>query len=265
MKWQTFKAIVGPSMTPARAKQLINGLNEALILAGCTTVERVAMFIAQTCEESDYYRASSEYASGAEYNWRSDLGNTHEGDGERFKGHSFIQVTGRYNYGYFSQWAHRKGLVNSDTYFVDHPDELSQDQYVWDGPVWYWGGDHNHGYTSLNAAADARDIYSATLMVNGGLNGYDTRKYFWQRALNYGTAILPEVNVPMLGSLKLLRAVVIGGRYATPQLRKQHPRLIHKDGLLTLVHAQAAEMETLKQDVATLKAAAAASAKENKA
>ena len=45
-----------------------------------------------------------ELASGWDYEWRSDLGNIRVGDGPRFKGAGFIQVTGRYNYQQFANY-----------------------------------------------------------------------------------------------------------------------------------------------------------------
>ena len=96
------------------------------------------MFCAQVGEESISLTAPTELASGSEYEGRADLGNTHPGDGVRFKGRSFIQITGRFNYRELSRWAHSKGLVPSATYFIDHPGQLATDKYVWLGPIFYW-------------------------------------------------------------------------------------------------------------------------------
>jgi predicted chitinase len=173
-------------LPPARAKELNSGLNKALRQAGCTTVKRAAMFCAQVGEESISLTAPTERGTGAEYEGRVDLGNTHPGDGVRFKGRSFIQVTGRLHYREFSRWAHAKGLAPSKTYFVDHPARLATDKYVWLGTVWYWTVARH-----MNSFADAGDIEKATRAVNGGLNGLSDRTHRYHVCLGLGTAILP--------------------------------------------------------------------------
>jgi predicted chitinase len=177
---------VFPGLGAARAAELNSGLNAALRLAGCTTVNRAAMFCAQVGEESISLTAPTELASGAEYEGRADLGNTERGDGVRFKGRGFIQITGRANYRGLSKWAHSKGLVPSATYFIDHPAQLATDKHVWLGPIWYWTVAR-----SMNHFADVKDIEGATRAVNGGLNGFTDRKNRWHLCLRLGDAILP--------------------------------------------------------------------------
>jgi predicted chitinase len=175
-----------PGLSAARAAELNSGLNTALRLAGCTTVKRAAMFCAQVGEESISLTAPTELASGAEYEGRADLGNTHPGDGVRFKGRSFIQITGRANYRALSQWAHSKGLVPSATYFIEHPRQLATDKYVWLGPIWYWTVAR-----PMNHFADDEDIEGATKAVNGHLHGLADRRHRWHLCLKLGNAILP--------------------------------------------------------------------------
>ena len=175
-----------PGLSAARAAEFNSGLNTALRLAGCTTVKRAAMFCAQVGEESISLTAPTELASGAEYEGRADLGNTHPGDGVRFKGRGFIQITGRFNYGELSRWAHAKGLVPSATYFIDHPGQLATDKYVWLGPIWYWTVAR-----PMNHLADAGNIEDATRAINGGLNGIADRTNRWHLCLKLGNAILP--------------------------------------------------------------------------
>ena len=178
---------VMPGLGAVRAGQLIDGANEALRLADCTTVNRAAMFLAQIGHESVSCKYSTEIASGAAYEGRKDLGNTRPGDGVRFKGRSFIQITGGSNYLAFSRWAHGKGLVRSERYFYAHPVELAGDRWAWIGAVWYW----TVARAKLNSYADAGDIHAATRAVNGGLNGITDRIQRWNRARALGTRLLP--------------------------------------------------------------------------
>lgn len=62
----------------------------SLILAAATTAVETGTF--EPCEER---------TSGLEYENRKILGNTEPGDGPRFKGRGFIQITGRWNYMHF--------------------------------------------------------------------------------------------------------------------------------------------------------------------
>ena len=65
--------------------------------------EEACQFLAQMGHESDKFKAMEEYASGRAYNGRLDLGNTRQGDGVRYKGRGYIQLTGRANYRYYGQ------------------------------------------------------------------------------------------------------------------------------------------------------------------
>lgn len=182
----TLARAMGNSVSMTRYAQLAPAFNAALIAAGCTTVNRAAMFCAQVGHESGGLRWMEEIRDGSEYEWRQDLGNIFAGDGMRFKGHGPIQITGRHNHTRVSEWAYAHGLVQSKDYFVEHPEALAGDTYGFLGVVWYWTEAR-----PMNRYADNGDIYAATRAVNGGLNGIDDRVRRWNTCRALGAALLP--------------------------------------------------------------------------
>lgn len=170
----------------ARAAEILPAVSDGLKASQCTNVNRIAMWLAQVGHESAGFNATEEYASGAAYEGRADLGNTQPGDGVRFKGRSWIQITGRNNYGLFSQWAYRQRLVPTPTYFVDHSTELADLKWAGVGAAWYW----TVARTDIKALSDRRDLETVTRRINGGTNGLADRRDRYNRALLQGDALL---------------------------------------------------------------------------
>lgn len=177
--------VMGGSVNFDRYQALAPEFGAALTEIDCTTVDRIALFAAELGEESGGLRWQEEIASGAEYENRcSDLGNCSPGDGVRYKGRDFIQVTGKSNYTRLSQWAFGRGLVPSSTFFVDNPAALATDTYAFLGAIWFWTA-HN-----LNDYADRGDIVGASEVINGGDHGLDDRIARWNRARAMGNQLL---------------------------------------------------------------------------
>lgn len=184
----TLAQVMGHALPMSRYEALAPAFNRAMVAAGCTTLNRAAMWCAQLGHESGGLQWMEEIADGSAYEWRSDLGNNQPGDGRRFKGHGPIQITGRANHTAVSKWAYSKGLTSDPNLFVTNPSALGNDEYGFIGPVWYW----TVARPSINAHCDNGDIVTVTKLINGGTNGLQDRISRFNRAKALGDRILPS-------------------------------------------------------------------------
>jgi len=173
-----------PGAKESYLKTLVDTFNANAKRYGLTTPERVAAFIAQVAHESDGLKTTQEYASGAAYEGRSDLGNTQPGDGQRFKGRGFIQTTGRTNYVDTS-----KALFGDSSILLNNPSLLENPKNATLSAMYFWNK------KGLNEIADKADDWTTstkkgilskfeyiTLLINGGLNGLQSRESYWEKA-----------------------------------------------------------------------------------
>jgi len=154
---------LAPLFPHARA-DILGPFLDALPLAGTEldSVEEVAGFVGQCGIESDHFRTYEEYASGAAYEGRRDLGNTQPGDGRRYKGRGPIQLTGRANYRAATPFV-RELLHRSDIDLVKTPTLVETDRAVgFATSLWYW---REH---KLSRYARARDWVACSRGVNRG-------------------------------------------------------------------------------------------------
>ena len=173
----------------ARAQEMCAPMNNAMIAADCTTVNRAAMWCAQIGHESAGLVYMEEIADGWAYEGRADLGNTQPGDGPRYKGSGPIQLTGRANFRRFSQWCFGNGWVPTARYFEDLPYLVREDpKWGFLAASWYWKVDR----PQINAMCDNNDINGVTRAINGGLTNIDDRISRWRNCRALGTALLPE-------------------------------------------------------------------------
>jgi putative chitinase len=170
MVWLTPDSLraIAPEASLNRVEQLAPHLNRTMVEYSINTPLRQAHFLAQIAHESDRFNALEEYASGSDYEYRSDLGNTQPGDGVRFKGRGLIQVTGRTNY---LECGRALGVD-----LISNPARLADPDLACRSAGWYWST------RQLNGDADRDDVRTVTRVINGGYNGLDDRIHLLEAA-----------------------------------------------------------------------------------
>ena len=129
---------------------------------GFTDPTELAMFMAQMGHESGSFRYATEIASGSDYEGVSILGNTQPGDGKRFKGRGYVQLTGRWNYGHYGK------MIGVD--LVNNPELAADPDVAAKIAIAYWKDRVDR------KAARNGDVLTVTKNINGGTNGLKDRE-----------------------------------------------------------------------------------------
>ena len=108
--------------------------------------------------------------SGWDYEGRGDLGNSQPGDGPRFKGGGYIQLTGRANYQHFADFIKDPAVMQGVDYVAEH--------YPFSSAGFWWQSNQLNQLCDLNPS-----VKEVTLRVNGGTNGLADRQMYYQRCL----------------------------------------------------------------------------------
>lgn len=178
----------------------LDALNAALEKYEINTPERIAMFMAQVGHESGglkrkeenlnysaqrlaqvfpkYFRDvdPNDYARNPEaianrvYGGRMGNGPEETGDGYRYRGRGFIQLTGKNNYQAF---ADAMGMAVEDA-----AEYLSTPEGAAMSAAWFWD------MRNINPDADRGDVLTVTKKINGGTIGLSERQALYQEALN---------------------------------------------------------------------------------
>jgi len=178
-------------------KHLVSGsphekfLTKAAIAAGIKG-EELAQFLAQTAHESHNFKSMIEYGGSLDFKKyepkfvkdkktkkitqvnpkAKTLGNTKVGDGVRYKGRGYIQLTGRYNY---AKAGSALGLpLEAKPELVEKPEVAAK------VAIWFW---QNRVQPKVD---DFANTPAATKPINAGLKGLDDRK---EKFHNYKTAM----------------------------------------------------------------------------
>lgn len=138
--------------------KLIDCLNRILPKYAIDTHLRICAFFANCGIETDYFKTTIEYASGADYEGRRDLGNWQQGDGRRFKGRGLSQTTGRFNYNEVQKAIGSALGIN----VIQNPELLAEVEIAVGSACIFWR-DHD-----LNRWADAGEFKAVSGIVNRG-------------------------------------------------------------------------------------------------
>ena len=194
------QALVKVGTAPSLVKKYSNNLESTFIECNIETIKRQAMFLAQVLHESAMLSATVENLNYSELSlvkvfknhfdrttakiyarhpekianrvYANRMGNGDEasGDGWKFKGRGFIQLTGKANYIAFGHDVHLDLIKN--------PDYLTTPEGAARSAGWFWQS-HN-----LNKTADVGDVTGNTRIINGGNRGVDHRAELYRRLLD---------------------------------------------------------------------------------
>lgn len=152
--------------------EMIQELNRVLGKYGINTTERIKHFLAQVSHESGagQYKVELGDSNYLKYlEGRKDLGNTTPGDGLKYRGAGYIQLTGKSNYQKFANAMGDQRVMEGYRYVADN--------YAWEAAGYYWNN------RNINATVDnGGTVEDVTRKVNGGTNGLQSRKNYYNKA-----------------------------------------------------------------------------------
>lgn len=161
---------VTPSAGGSKGATARSGSEQSLLsaakAAGITDPTELAQFMAQMAHESGNFRYLQEIwgptSAQKRYEGRKDLGNVQPGDGYRFRGRGYVQLTGRANYRAFGS------QIGVD--LENNPDLASQPDVAAKLAIAYW---------RTRVKSKVRDFENTRLVtriINGGFNGLADRE-----------------------------------------------------------------------------------------
>lgn len=158
------------------SKTLTGTTHEAVLTrtaraAGITDPTELAAFLAQAAHESHDFKSMVEYGGSLDFRKYDPkyapkkaraLGNKKVGDGARYKGRGYIQLTGRYNY---KRAGEALGLP-----LEQKPELAEKPEVAAKIAVWFWQQRVQPNVDNFN------DVRAVTKPINPGLNGLEDRR-----------------------------------------------------------------------------------------
>ena len=123
-----------------------------------------------TEEEAEEFARKPEAIANRVYGSRMGNGNEESGEGWKYRGRGFIQLTGKNNYTELTK--------DTGVDYVTYPELLLNEADAMVAALWFWNK------RNLNKYADANDIKAVTKRINGGYNGLEHRKELLEKYLS---------------------------------------------------------------------------------
>ncbi|MGV8804652.1 MAG: C1 family peptidase [Polaromonas sp.] len=213
-----------PATKPANIARYLPYVEAALGAAGLTDRAMVIGALATIRAETEGFVPIAEFQSKFNtppggppfslYDMRGDIGNGQRGDGERYRGRGFVQLTGKANYQTYGQ---RLGLA-----LVDAPDKANAPevaavvlaQFLFDKAA------------RFREAVAQGDLRAARRLVNGGAHGLASFKDVFDRA----DALWPAAAAPVAARRKAKGAAkAAAAAPAPPTVQPAHASRTKKD------------------------------------
>lgn len=182
-----------PHLAATKRAEYLGAALAAMQEFSITTRVRAAAFFAQVGHESNDLTQTHEIWQGRpdegtpaqhRYDVRADLGNTPERDGDGFlyRGHGWLQTTGKGNTRRVSR------ALGLGDLFVEHPELLERPEYAARSAAYFWADNKlNRTADGLTGRGDYSDLVQfdkITKRVNGGYNGRVERERRYLHALS---------------------------------------------------------------------------------
>ena len=212
---QQLKAIC-PNLKEDRANSLAMLMNKSFPKYGINTPARIQAFVAQVAHESGEFsiktesmnysspericaiwptrfnmdgsagkRNANEFVKNQEklantvYSGRMGNGDSASGDGFRYRGGGYMQLTGKESYQHYASYIGKNVGETADLV-------RSTDEYALDSACWEFAIDKK-----LNDEADRGEFIAITKKINGGTIGLEERQKYYARAKTQIT-IIPD-------------------------------------------------------------------------
>ena len=120
-------------------------------------------------EKALIYANKPQLIANRVYANRMGNGSESSGEGWKYRGRGFIQITGKENYFRLAN--------DTDLDCLKNPDLLLEEPNAMLSALWFWN------LKGLNKLADKNDIVGITKKINGGLNGIEHRKELLKKYL----------------------------------------------------------------------------------